>query len=341
LISVTPTSSGASTSSDSSTTITGDPDTQSIVVQCMSAIFHDAEIRKLAWSRETETETRGGTPNGKEEDKVKVVASLLAVLGLNLVTASSGTSTPRGTNGLNGASPTPSISGIAPQLQYNIGFAFWLLSFESNFAEEVNKTYGDLIPMLVELARNAVKEKVVRVVLATFKNLVIASPSHNLPALLLAKASPYMQQLQQSRKWSDEDLREDVDFLQDELKRAKQRLTTYDEYSSELESGQLTWSPPHEDAEFWRENAPKLNNKNSEQLKSLINLLNTSKDPVILAIVLNDIGQYVKFYDNGKKNVESLGGKAKAMELLTHPDADVKFRALLTVQRLISHPWAS
>lgn len=42
---------------------------------------------------------------------------------------------------------------------------------------------------------------------------------------------------------------------------------TYDEYSSELTSGHLSWTPVHESELFWKENASKLNDKNYEQLK--------------------------------------------------------------------------
>ena len=46
-----------------------------------------------------------------------------------------------------------------------------------------------------------------------------------------------------------------------------QNLRTYDEYTSELASGHLSWTPVHESDDFWKENAAKLNDKNHEQLK--------------------------------------------------------------------------
>lgn len=39
--------------------------------------------------------------------------------------------------------------------------------------------------------------------------------------------------------------------------------------------------------------------------------------------------------------VTDLGAKARVMELMTHTDADVRYRALLSVQRLVSTPWVS
>ena len=100
---------------------------------------------------------------------------------------------------------------------------------------------------------------------------------------------------------------------------------TYDEYSSELSSGHLSWSPVHESDMFWKENAAKLNDKDYEQLKyvwytsissctlltkgvnrTLIKLLKDSNDPTVLAVASHDVGQYVKHYQPGKKSVPQL-----------------------------------
>ena len=43
--------------------------------------------------------------------------------------------------------------------------------------------------------------------------------------------------------------------------------STYDEYSSELQSGHLSWTPVHESDMFWKENATKLNDNNHLLLK--------------------------------------------------------------------------
>ena len=44
-------------------------------------------------------------------------------------------------------------------------------------------------------------------------------------------------------------------------------VSSFDEYSSELKSGRLEWSPVHKSEKFWRENAGRLNEKNYELLK--------------------------------------------------------------------------
>lgn len=55
-----------------------------------------------------------------------------------------------------------------PQVTYEIVFAIWLLTFDRDIAANLNKKY-DVIPTLIEVAKHAVKEKIIRVVVATFK----------------------------------------------------------------------------------------------------------------------------------------------------------------------------
>ncbi|THG98926.1 hypothetical protein EW026_g3347 [Hermanssonia centrifuga] len=186
-----------------------------------------------------------------------------------------------------------------PQMCYQIGFCFWLLTFEQEVAEQLNKKF-DIIPLLTDVAKAAVKEKVVRVIVATFRNMVSKAPSDNLPAMLVAQLLPFVKNLS-TRKWTDEDIVEDVQYLRDELNARFESLTTYDEYSSELLSGHLSWTPVHESELFWKENATKLNDKDYDQLKTLVGLLKESNDPVVLAVAAHDIGQYVKHYERGKK----------------------------------------
>jgi len=224
-------------------------------------------------------------------------------------------------------------------MSYQVAFCLWLLSFEQDVSDQINQKY-DIIPLLIDVAQGAVKEKVIRVIVATFRNLVIKASKQNLPAMLVAELLPFVKNLC-ARKWSDEDIMEDIQFLRDELTTNFQSLTTYDEYSSELTSGHLSWTPVHESVDFWKENAVKLNDKDYEQLKILIKLLKESTDATVLAVAVHDIGQYVKHHERGKKMVADLGAKRRVMELMAHSDSDVRYRALVSVQQLVSQPWVS
>lgn len=226
-----------------------------------------------------------------------------------------------------------------PQMNYQVGFCFWLLTFEEDIAEQINKKY-DVIPLFISVAQAAAKEKVVRVIIATFRNLVTKAPSANLPAMLVAQLLPFVKNLA-TRKWSDEDILEDVQFLIDELNARFESLTTWDEYASELTSGHLSWTPVHDSNMFWKENVTRLNEKDHFHLRRLIELLRTSQDPLVLAVAAHDLGQYVRHHERGKKIVTDLGGKTRVMELMSHSNQEVRYQALLSVQRLVSHPWQS
>ncbi|KAI0306737.1 ATPase V1 complex subunit H [Multifurca ochricompacta] len=226
-----------------------------------------------------------------------------------------------------------------PQMNYQVGFCFWLLTFETEIAEQINKRY-DVIPLFISVAQAAAKEKVVRVNIAALRNLVTKAPSANLPAMLVAQLLPFVKNLA-TRKWSDEDILEDVQFLRDELKARFESLTTWDEYASELTSGHLSWTPVHNSELFWKENVTKLNERDYFYLKRLTELLRTSQDSIVLAVAAHDLGQYVKYHERGKKTVTDLGAKTRVMELMSHSSQEVRYEALLSVQRLVSHPWQS
>jgi V-type H+-transporting ATPase subunit H len=125
-------------------------------------------------------------------------------------------------------------------------------------------------------------------------------------------------------------------------------LRTFDEYASELESGHLSWTPPHRSDDFWRENAAKLIEGNNKLLKVLAKLLATSKKPLVLAVGCHDIGQLVKQVPQARsyvtpkrrkligRSVQGLGTKTRIMELMGHSDPDVRYEALSTVQLLMS-----
>lgn len=203
------------------------------------------------------------------------------------------------------------------------------------------------IPILADILSENNKEKVTRMILATFRNLV-EKPADEDPeiarenaiTLVQCKVLKNLEILQQSgQKYDDPDIKEDIEFLYQKLQTSIQDLSSFDEYSTEVRSGRLEWSPVHNTEKFWRENAVRLNEKNNELLKILIRLLQASSDPLVLAVAAHDIGEYVRHYPRGKTIIESLGGKELVMQLLSHQDANVRYEALLCVQKLMVQNW--
>lgn len=237
-----------------------------------------------------------------------------------------------------GANTGANSTRAGTQLIYQGVLCFWLLSFNKDIAAELNVKIG-LVPLLVDVARNAVKEKVTRVTVATFRNLLAKASDVNAPVMLGSKALTLTQNLL-SRKWSDEEIEEDLEYIKSELSERLKFMTTWDEYLSELQSGSLTFeSPVHELDDFWKENAPKFVEEDGKVLKQLVKILKDSEDSTTLAVACSDVGKFVHFFEQGKKRVSDLGAKARIMELMTHEDAEVKYHALHTVAKLISASW--
>jgi len=227
------------------------------------------------------------------------------------------------------------------QIQYQLAFCLWVTSFNPDLATRLNK-FG-VIPILADILSDAQKEKVSRIILAVFRNL-IEKPTEpevkkeNCISLVQCKVMKQLELLEQ-RKFDDEDIQEDITFLTERMTASVQDLSSYDEYVTEVRAGRLEWSPVHRSEKFWRENAAKFNDKNYELLKLLLALLETSKDPLVLSVACFDLGEYVRHYQRGKHVLEQLGGKTMVMALLGHDDPNVRYEALLAVQKLMVHNW--
>ncbi|EDV23506.1 uncharacterized protein TRIADDRAFT_36227 [Trichoplax adhaerens] len=229
---------------------------------------------------------------------------------------------------------------VSFQLQYQITHCLWLLAFNPLIATKMNE--HNVIPVLADILRDSSKEKVTRIVLATLRNLLEKpSPSEvqgNALAMIHSKVISMLIVLE-NKNWADSDIKDDIDFIHEKLSMNLNFLSTFDEYAGEVKSGHLEWSPVHRSERFWRENASMLNENNYEILKILLQLLSDSRDPLVLAIAAHDIGEYVRHYGAGKRVIEKFGGKERVMQLMTHSDQQVRYEALLAVQKLMVHHW--
>ncbi|XP_052868842.1 V-type proton ATPase subunit H isoform X1 [Anopheles cruzii] len=227
------------------------------------------------------------------------------------------------------------------QVQYQLVFCLWVLTFNPLLAEKMNKF--NVIPILADILSDCAKEKVTRIILAVFRNLIEKPEDSQVAkehciAMVQCKVMKQLTILEQ-RRFDDEDITGDVEFLTEKLQNSVQDLSSFDEYATEVKSARLEWSPVHKSAKFWRENAQRLNEKNYELLRILVHLLETSKDPLVLSVASYDIGEYVRHYPRGKHVIEQLGGKQLVMQLLAHEDPNVRYEALLAVQKLMVHNW--
>ncbi|UZJ57220.1 hypothetical protein CBS101457_006540 [Exobasidium rhododendri] len=326
--------------------------------QLVDSLVDSRQKRREIWDEEMALQSK--VP--EEEDKGKDPSSeglsplqgLKSILFASTSPSSSSHSPSSQTNTSGTSTPTPSTSSgsrapkdeVSNQMIYQAVLCFWLFSFDEDIAGQLNAKLS-IIQLLADVARNAVKEKVVRVIVATLRNLAEKAPSANISAMLGSKCLPLMESLS-VRKWSDEEITQDIDIVKEILSEKLKIMSNFDQYISEVTSGRLTWdNPAHSLDEFWKENTTKLldSSANDDQssdagVTMLIKILKESSESTTLAIACNDVGKIITFSpETGKKRVEKEGGKARIMELMSHEDGEVKFYALNTVSRLVSASW--
>lgn len=223
------------------------------------------------------------------------------------------------------------------QLQYNTLLVIWLLSFDKPLAQEINESY-DIIALLGKIARSSIKEKITRIAIATLANLTKQAPERNVGPMIQADILPFLKVLT-ARQWQDPDIKDDLAYLSETLSARKQEMTSFDEYVTEIESGKLSWTPPHRSDDFWTANASSLAKNDSKLVKDLARILSTSSEPTVLAVACHDIGAFVKHYPEGRNVVQKVGAKGKVLELMASGDSDLRYEALQTVQILLSKAW--
>lgn len=152
-----------------------------------------------------------------------------------------------------------------PQLQYNALLCLWLVSFNATAVTELLKR-SNILPITMSIAKTATKEKVLRVAVGFWRNCLERCKETVMPVLIGARVLDFISNCEK-KQFSDPDLTFDLSFLKAELDAAILKLSTFDEYSSEIKSGNLDWTPPHKSTLFWRTNAMRLNENNGELLR--------------------------------------------------------------------------
>jgi len=223
------------------------------------------------------------------------------------------------------------------QIVYQVLYCLWLLSYNKEVAVIISQT--SIIPTLVEVIKIVQKEKGIRMALATLRNLLDISISNE--QMIDSDIMKLLDNLSH-KNWADDDVKEDLQTLQDNLQKNIVVLSSFDMYKREAMSGNLEWSPVHKSEKFWRENAHRLeedNNKLLLVLKSLLAAEGGGKSTLVQAIACYDIGEFARHHPRGKIIVQKLGIKLPLMKLMEDSDPEVKKQALVAVQKLLVTNW--
>ncbi|KAI3459094.1 hypothetical protein Pfo_015757 [Paulownia fortunei] len=224
---------------------------------------------------------------------------------------------------------SPASTQQSIQLLYETCLCVWLLSYYEPAIEYLATSRS--LPRLIEVVKGSTKEKVVRVVVLTLRNLLHKG---TFGAQMVDLGLPQLVQSLKAQAWSDEDLLEALNLLEEGLKDNIKKLSSFDKYKHVVLLGHLDWSPMHKDPIFWRDNITNFEEHDFQILRVLVTILDTSTDPRTLAVACYDLSQFIQYHPAGRIIVNDLKAKERVMKLMNHENAEVTKNALLCIQRL-------
>jgi len=230
------------------------------------------------------------------------------------------------------------LKALQLQRVYEALYALWLLSFERSVRAQLVE--ATLMAQLCALLRRVKKEKVVRLAVATLRQVLSEARALD---LLLAYEAPKALALvdaKNKQEWGDEDLAEDLTALSAALEAHVDALSSFDRYAYELAAGALEWSPVHRSERFWQENALRFELNDGAALLRLRALLAAAAtDARTLAVAAWDVGELARFHPRGRQLVAQHELKLPIMKLMNHADEGVRKEALLALQKMLVTNW--
>lgn len=308
-----------------------DSNLQDIACQEYSAILRTTKSRQLFWKQRQETlnplvEVLHTAVGGKDTDSTLYNGS---------GTASSIRSAADSNFKVGGS--------VGLQLLYHILLVIWQLSFEGSLVGRGLDEDHDIIPLYSALLRVSPKEKTTRLLLGTLNNILAANKDTLLPAATAARLPAILSNLK-TRHLTDQDLQEDLNALSELMDEYTSSRTTLETYRAELESGHLRWSPPHKNADFWRENAAEIiSTENGALINKLAEILSKdwSSDKQVLAIGCNDVAAMVKQCPEKRQAMEKAGLKVRVMALMQDENESVRWESLRAVGEWLRYSFES
>jgi len=229
-------------------------------------------------------------------------------------------------------------NGNAQQL-YELCFSLWSLSLEPGYDTQVFIN-ANIVKLLTDLMSAAPSRKVVRMAVSALYNLASGESESILTEMLsggLTKNLENMIHANAHKQAGDPEVEANVRGLFEVLMKNFREFSGFDRWETEVNNGNLHWGITHTE-KFWRENAKLVEKNDFKLLKKLIALLHADSE-VVVAVALYDLGEFTRFYPNGRGVVKTLGGKDKAMELIASPNPDIERQALQCISKVMVTNW--
>eukprot|EP01029_Cantina_marsupialis_P029148 TRINITY_DN779869_c0_g1_i1.p1 TRINITY_DN779869_c0_g1~~TRINITY_DN779869_c0_g1_i1.p1 ORF type:complete len:472 (+),score=130.21 TRINITY_DN779869_c0_g1_i1:47-1462(+) len=246
------------------------------------------------------------------------------------------------------------------QLIYEICFSLWAMSYSaSSLSAFCSPDVLDALVFVLCIASQ--REKIIRVTISALLTALTAREEYTHEQLELQKEGlrhitekDMLRTLIdfETRKWTDEDLDDQIQQFIELLRTSHSELSSIDRYEKELDSGVLSFNNTLHSETFWKENAKRMEKDNYRIIKRLVKLLHTSRDNPTIAVCCHDLGEYIRFVPEGKVILDNLSNlnsadddfvpldtKSMVMGLLASPDAQVREHALMFCSKMLVHNW--
>jgi len=255
-------------------------------------------------------------------------------------------------------------TGASVQQLYELCFCLWAMTYDCNNSATIRAAFtrDGAVKSFCNLISGAPREKVVRVALSALRNLAECTADTDrqyvdsgLGASQKSKVingSVFLAEMIGSglvksvdimleRQWGDPDIVEDLNVLSRLIRKNYKEMSRWDIYEVEVESGSLSWGILHTE-KFFKENHQKFEglDGNFHTLKRLV-ALTTCNDDDVAAVACYDIGEFARYYPNGRLIAKQLGAKDTIMRLINHDNVELQRHALQCVSKIMVQNWSA
>jgi V-type H+-transporting ATPase subunit H len=138
----------------------------------------------------------------------------------------------------------------------------------------------------------------------------------------------------QTKHYVDGDLAGQIGAAAEGLHQGLKRLSLWDKYVREVNSGTLRFSVSHKSEFFWKAHIERFGDNHYYVLGLLAKLLQSS-DPETVTVAVHDLGEYAVRSPIGRVKLEELGAKEAVMRLMSSSCQQIQREALRTTQLLL------
>jgi len=222
-----------------------------------------------------------------------------------------------------------------PKFMYKAVFAYWMLSFDNTVMGKLAGTRA-IEKIRDFLTAESKSEKVVRLCLKVLQNFCNCQALEE--DIAGSQVLPAVKSLEYE-KWREEELYKDITSVSQAIQATVEKISNFDRYRKELDSGVLTWGPLHS-SEFWAHSSTQ-KGLDKGIIEALVQLVERAPNTTTVQVACNDLGEIALQKTKIIKNwMQEAHAKTAVMDKMgAKNDKEVRREALLCCQKIMLNKW--